>query len=247
MSFLSIILKFSKIFKAKKPPTCSAVIAAAGTSDRCRGEDKLFYFIDGKPVIAHTIDIFQKCDLINEIIIISQEDKYEEINKICSQYGFTKVSKIMKGGTTRQDSVINGVYATSHTATLIAIHDGARPCIQMDILKKSIIAASKYHAAAPVISINSTVKNVENGIIVNTVDRDGLYEIQTPQVFRAEIIKAALTNAKRKSITITDDCMAVEAINVPVHTVEGSHKNIKITNIDDLCIARAFLSNNGDR
>jgi len=239
MSLLSMIKTYNK---AKKPPTCTAVIAAAGMSQRCEGEDKLFYNINGKPVLAYTIEAFQNCDLINDIIIVSREDMFERIAEICSKYHFKKVSKVMKGGQTRTESVMSGIYAASKKAYLVAIHDGARPCIDIEIIKKAIKKAASTQAAAPAIQITSTVKRVENTIIKETVDREELYEIQTPQVFRLEIIKAALTNAVKKSIEITDDCRAAEIIGVPVHIVEGSRRNIKITNNEDLRIAEAFLN-----
>jgi len=238
MSLLSILFKS---YKSAKPPTCTAVIAASGLSQRCEGEDKLFYQINEKPVLAYTLETFQNCKLINDIIIVTREDKFEDIGNLCFKYGFKKVSKVIKGGSVRSESVMNGIYAANKKAHLIAIHDGARPCLSADILEKTIHAASKYQAAAPAVSISSTIKKIKNGVIAETVNREGLYEIQTPQIFRAEIIKAALTNAMRKSLEITDDCMAAEIIGVPVHVVEGSRKNIKITNNEDLKIVEAFL------
>jgi len=217
------------------------VIAAAGLSQRFKGEDKLFYRVGGKPVLAYTIEAFQNCKLIDDIIVVAREDKYESIGEICSEYGFNKVSKVIKGGLSRTESVINGVFAASGKARLIAIHDGARPCIDIEIIKNTIYAAAKYHAAAPAVQIISTVKRVKNSSIVDTVSREGLFEIQTPQVFRAEIIKAALTKAAKKALTLTDDCMAAEMIGVPVHIVEGSRSNIKITEDEDLSIAECLL------
>ena len=239
MSLLSMIRTYNK---ARKPPTCTAVIAAAGISQRCEGEDKLFYRIKEKPVLAHTIDAFQKCDLINDIIIVAREDMFEPITDICTKYRFSKVSKVMKGGQTRTESVMNGIYAASKKAYLIAVHDGARPCVDVDTITRTIKTAKITQAAAPAIPITSTVKRVENTIISETVDREELFEIQTPQVFRLEIIKAALSNVLKKSIDITDDCRAAEIIGVPVHIVEGSRRNIKITTIEDLSIAEAFIN-----
>jgi len=217
------------------------VIAAAGISHRCKGEDKLFYPAGGKPVLAYTIEAFQKCALVSEVIIIAREEHFENIGEICKGYGFDKVSKIIKGGKTRAESVINGVFAVSRNTKLIAIHDGARPCIDTLTIENVIKAAAKYHAAAPATQINSTIKRVDNCIISETVSREGLFEIQTPQVFRTEIIKAALTNVAGKSVTVTDDCMAAEMIGVRAYIVEGSRNNIKITENEDLQIAESIL------
>ena len=225
----------------KKPPTCTAVIAAAGLSARCEGEDKLLFDVCGKPVIAHSIEVFENCRYIKEIIIVAQEDNLELIGNICKKYGFNKVSLVIKGGMTRLESVINGVYAASKKTGLIAIHDGARPCLDNRTLVETINKAALYNAAAPVVAITSTVKKAVDGIITETVDRDRLYEVQTPQIFRHELIKAALINARKNSVDITDDCMAVELLGANVYTVEGSRRNIKITKPDDFELVKSFL------
>ena len=238
MSILSILKNVNKI----KPPSCSAVIAAAGTSQRCKWEDKLFYRILGKPVLAHTLEVFQNCARISEIIVVAQQEQLETIGEMCLEYRFSKVSKIITGGATRPESVLNGIYAVSRKSQLIAVHDGARPCIDNDLLERTISAAARYYAAAPAVAITSTIKKVEDGLICDTVDRENLYEIQTPQIFKAQIIKSALASAVRKKVNITDDCMAAEMIGAPVRIVEGLRKNIKITDIEDLSIIEAFLS-----
>jgi len=236
-----------KTISSKKPPTCTAVIAAAGTSQRCKGEDKLFYRINDKPVLAHTISVFQNCEFINEIIVVSHEDKIDNVAKLCQEFGLDKVSAVIVGGPTRPESVLYGIYAASKKARLIAIHDGARPCVDIDIIKRTIQKAAICYAAAPAVSITSTVKKVENGVISETVDRSGLFEIQTPQVFKTELIKGALTNVLKKEIDVTDDCMAVEKLGFSVHVVEGSRKNIKITDNDDLLLVESFLSESGQK
>jgi len=238
MSLFSII----KSILPDKPPACTAVIAAAGISVRCQGEDKLFYTINDKPVLAYTIEAFENCSLVNEIIIVAHEERIETIGKLCLENGYKKVSKIMHGGKTRLDSVMNGIFAVSKKTRLIAIHDGARPCIDKDTLERTINKAATHNAAAPAISIASTVKRVENEAITETIDREGLYEIQTPQIFREEVIKAALTFVRKKAIDVTDDCMAVEAMGLPVYIVEGSRRNIKITDNQDFRIVEALLN-----
>jgi 2-C-methyl-D-erythritol 4-phosphate cytidylyltransferase len=240
MSLLSILGKTKKI--KKTPPNCTAVIAAAGTSARCNGEDKLMYNISGKPVLAHTIEAFEKSRLVHEIIVVTMAEKLEAIGKMCEDYGYNKVSLVLCGGMTRPESVINGIYAASKKSQLIAIHDGARPCPDVELLDKTIQKAAIYNAAAPAIPITSTIKRIEDGIIKETVDRESLVEIQTPQIFRAEIIKAALTNVIKKGIEVTDDCMAVEIIGMPVYIVEGSRQNIKITTPEDLRLAELYIS-----
>jgi len=238
MSLFTIL----KGFKAKKPPTCTVVIAAAGLSARCEGEDKLLHEINGKPLIAYTIEAFEKCKPIDEIILVAREGKLETIGEICRKYKLGKVSLILQGGSTRLESVTNGVFAASRKSSLIAIHDGARPCVDNRIIEETIKKAAICNGAAPGIAITSTVKRAVDGVIVETVDREGLYEIQTPQVFKAEIIKAALINARKKSIDITDDCKAAEIIGAQIHIVEGSRRNIKVTEPKDFELAESFLN-----
>ena len=235
------LYKILKSLSPKKPPTCSVVIAAAGNSQRCKGEDKLFFNINEKPVLAYTIEIFQKCSFVDEIVIMTRQELLESVAAICSEYKFDKVTKVMLGGETRTLSVFNGVFAVSKKSKLIAIHDGARACTDADTIERTLKSAAKYHAAAPAVAVTSTLKRVSGKVITETIDRSKLVEIQTPQIFTAEIIKAALTNVIKKSIDITDDCMAAEIIGVPVRIVEGSRKNIKITDKDDLKIAESLL------
>lgn len=238
MSFASILLKSY----LKKPLSCTAVIAAAGTSQRCMGEDKLFCDINGIPVIAHTLTKFQQSNHVDDIIVVSRAERLEEIALICDEYNFSKVSSVIVGGFTRMESVINGVHATGCGRKLILIHDAARPCVDQKIISDTIKAAKKHHAAAPAVKVSSTLKIIEDNKIKETISREGVYEIQTPQVFRSEIIKAALSNAFRKSIEVTDDCMAVEIIGMPVHIITGSCRNIKITEKDDLKTAELLLN-----
>ena len=225
----------------KKTPTCSAVIAAGGQSLRMNGEDKLFVDICGVPALAHTLAAFQGSKYISEIIIVTREDSILRVIECCELYKIDKMQAVIAGGATRLQSTLNGVYAVSDKKTLIAIHDGARPCVTQTIIEKAVLAAAKYHAAAPGIQISSTVKSAKNRFITATVDRDSLYEIQTPQVFRAEIIKAALTNAIKKSIEVTDDCMAVELLGMHVYITEGSAYNIKLTKAEDILLVESIL------
>lgn len=225
----------------RKPPFCSVVIAAGGFSKRMNGEDKLFIDIAGMPVLVHTLAAFQNIDLVQEIIVVAQTEKFELIGELCRRHSIDKVTKIMAGGQTRLESVMTGVLAVSKKAQIIAIHDGARPCVESAVIDEAFSAASKYHAVAPGVPVNSTIKRAKDENVLETIDREGLFEIQTPQVFTAEIIKAALTKAIEKSIKITDDCMAAELIGVPVHLTEGSRNNIKLTTNEDITIIEAIL------
>ena len=237
---------FRKGVRKRKSVRCSAVITAAGSSSRMGGENKIFSEIGGIPVIAHTLMAFENCDLIDEIIVTSRSEDIAEIANICSEYDITKAKKIIIGGDTRAGSVYNGVMETSPGAYLIAVHDGARPLVTDDIITKAVLKASVTNAAAPAVPVKDTVKSVVDGKIIGTPDRSTLYAFQTPQVFSGDILKGALQNALEKRLPITDDCMAVEALGIPIYVTEGSYENIKITTPSDLDIAEMILERRED-
>ena len=229
------------ILNRRKKAQCSAVIVAAGESSRMGGEDKMLTQIHGTPVLAHTIKAFQDSNCIKEIIVVTRKEALETVSAMCRIYGFSKVTKLIVGGKTRIESVTNGVYNVSKKSSIIAIHDGARPCVSVDIIAKTAQVAAKHHAAAPGVPVTSTVKAVEKKIVQKTISREKLYEIQTPQIFAAELIKAALKKANDAEMDITDDCGAVELIGAPVHVTEGSRANIKLTTLEDFIFATAIL------
>jgi len=220
---------------------CSAVIVAAGESLRMGAEDKLFIEICGEPVLAHTLMAFQKAERVSEIVVVAREECLKRVGLLCRAFRIHKAVKIMAGGETRLDSAYFGAFAVSENAGLIAIHDGARPCVSDHVITCAIVAAARHHAAAPGLAVSSTMKRAKGRLIAETVDREGLFEIQTPQVFDADLIRAALTKARKKGIAVTDDCQAAELIGVPVYISEGSRNNIKITTGDDLVVAEAIL------
>ena len=227
--------------KSKKNALCTAVVVAAGASQRMGTEDKLFIEICGAPVLAHTLMAFQRAEGVGEIVVVAREESLERVGDVCRAYGIDKAGKIIVGGETRLDSAYFGALAASGDARLIAIHDGARPCVSAAVIESALGAAAKYHAAAPGLAVSSTMKRAKGGFIDGTVDREGLFEIQTPQVFDADLIKAALTKARKKAVAVTDDCQAAELIGAPVYISEGSRNNIKITTRGDLAVAEAIL------
>lgn len=226
---------------------CSAVIAAAGASARMGGLDKLMAEIGGKPVLVYTLQALDQCAEISEMIVVTRQDRVEDVARLAEQWRIKKVAKIIAGGETRLDSVYRGVLQISPRAKLVAVHDGARPFITPDIVSDAVAAALKYHAAAPAVGVTSTVKRARDGVVIQTVDRNDLYEIQTPQVFSAVLLKGALQNAMDKKLYITDDCMAVEALGCPVRLTKGSRTNIKLTTEVDLAFAEAIIKMREER
>jgi len=232
--------------KEEEKPRCSAVIVAAGSSQRM-GTDKIMMKLGAMPVLARTILAFENNEYIDEIIIVTRTEKLQEISDMCYKNGLHKVKQVVSGGATRMESALAGVVAARHEAELIAIHDGARPLVSQDVITRTVEAAKKYRAAAPGLKSVDTLKCVdEDGFIVGTVDRATTVRIQTPQIFEADLIKGALTKAVERGLTLTDDCSAMEMMGVKTFVVEGSADNLKITTPEDLVAARAIIESRGD-
>lgn len=230
--------------RPKAPPKCAVVVAAAGSSTRM-GRDKLLLTLRGVPVLVHSLRVFDACDAVEEIVLSVRPESLEAAAALVREYGIKKAAKIVAGGKTRPESVHNGVLAVRRDIPYIAVHDGARPFVTEAILLDALRAASEHQAAAAAVPIVSTVKRAEGGLVRETLSREGLYEIQTPQVFQAELLKAALARALELNLPITDDCMAVEALGCPVYLTEGSRENIKLTTEADLPLAEAIAAMRG--
>ena len=222
-------------------PTCSAVIVAAGSARRMEGVDKIVSPLDGVPLIVHTLRAFQACDAVSEIVVVTREDLLVEIGKLCKDFSLYKVSKILVGGAERIHSVRAGLRETRRDAELIAIHDGARPFLSQQVLRDTIAAAGRTGAAAPAVEVTDTIKRVRDGAAEGTVDRASLRAVQTPQVFQADLIRAAIEKAITDGAAVTDDCAAVERLGMPVTLTEGDRRNIKITTPLDLTLGEAIL------
>jgi len=219
-------------------PKITAIIAAAGSSTRMNGINKQLFEICGKPVIAHTIDAFERASAITDIVIVTKEEYIPEYKELCTLYGFKKVTAIICGGKERYDSVQNGIKACV-AADYIAIHDGARSCItpkQIDMLCQVAIIKG---AVVPGCIVTDTVKRVKDGKITENIDRQGLFTVQTPQIFKGDMLKDAYSKFTGESVT--DDSAVVTNAGYAVHIVEMPPTNIKITTPDDLEKAEKLL------
>ncbi len=238
---MSVIDKLLK-FRTTAPDYCTAVVLAAGNAERM-GKDKILMAIGGAPVIAHTLKALQSSDSIHEIVVVTKLESIQEIADICNDYDISKASRVICGGKTRLESALIGVSNVSEKATLIAIHDGARPFVTGKLIDRVVHAAKTHYAAAPAVSASDTVRLLNNkGAVADTPNRDLVALVQTPQVFLAELIKAALTRAMDKGIKVTDDCSAVEAMGYKVTIVAGEVDNIKLTTAKDLYTAEGILA-----
>lgn len=215
-----------------------AILLAAGNSVRM-GQDKLSAVLGDRPVLAHTLGVFEACDAIDAIVLVARPQDKERYEALCGQYGIGKLIAVCSGGETRQQSAQNGLAAVPQDCTLLAIHDGARPLLREDVLLRVLQDAEKYGAATAAVPVKDTVKTATaDGFVDNTPPRSTLQLVQTPQAFRADLYRKALAAAKEE---YTDDCQLLEACGMPVRLTEGSYSNIKITTPEDLRIAGALL------
>lgn len=224
---------------------CTAVVVAAGSSQRM-GNDKIFTALGGLPVLVHSVRAFEENELVDEIIIVTREEKLEHVADLVKKYDLKKVSKVILGGSTRVESCLAGVSEAHHRAELIAIHDGARPLVSQAIIRDTIRAADAFYAAVPVLRSTDTLKALDGkGVVCGSADRETIYRVQTPQVFRADLIKGALTEAMKRGLVLTDDSSAMDLMGVKTHTVEGDEDNIKLTTPRDMVVAEAILKSRG--
>jgi 2-C-methyl-D-erythritol 4-phosphate cytidylyltransferase len=223
-----------------RPPVCSAVVVAAGSSTRM-GSDKLLLPLGGVPVIVHTLRALQSASSIDEIILVTREDLIVPMSQFCREYGLTKVVKVILGGETRTQSVRLGTLEAHRQAQVIAIHDGARPFASADVIEAVVEQAMATGAAAPAIPVKDTIKVASGGVVEATPDRSALFAVQTPQVFEASLIRAALQKALDDGAELTDDCAAVERLGMKVVLTPGDERNIKLTTPQDLLLAQALL------
>lgn len=212
------------------------VIVAAGSGSRMKRDiNKQFIKLDGKEIIAYTIEKFYKSEDIDDIVIVikENEEKYF-IENIINKYGFDNI-KLAYGGKERQDSVYNGIKKLNRNCEIVLIHDGARPFVNEDIIKNSIKEAKENNAVVVGVPVKDTIKVVDSdGNIVDTPNRSLLWSVQTPQSFKYEIITKAYEYAYSNDYYGTDDAMLVEHIGYNVKMIEGSYDNIKITTEEDL-------------
>lgn len=221
-----------------------ALIAAAGKGKRMNTRiSKPFIPIFGKPILAYTIEKFEKCKLIDKIYLtVNSEEKELCSRNVIIKYNFSKVQELVDGGETRQDSVYNGLKALDKDTDIVVIHDGARPLIEETLIRDSIEKAQKYGAAIAAIPIKDTVKKSENNFFINkTLNREEIWRAQTPQTFKYDLILPAYHKAYKDKYLATDDAAILERYGHKVKLIIGSEENIKITTPFDIIVAENFL------
>ena len=229
-------------------PRCAALVAAAGSSSRMGGINKLLEPLEGVPVLVRTLTALQMANRVDEIIVATREEDLVEISRLCRDYGITKCTKVVRGGESRVYSVLLAALEAGEDIDLLAVQDGARPLVTPELIDRTIAAAAKCGAAAPAVPVKDTIKSVGQGnTVTQTLDRSILRAVQTPQVFDGALLKAALQNALEHQLPITDDCSAVEQLGKAVLLVDGDEENLKITTPIDLVLAAAILKDREER
>ncbi len=225
------------LLRKKRKTKCGAVIVAAGKATRMDGIDKAVAPLCGHPVLLITCTMFAKSEDIDEIVVVTREDLMDTVNS----WHLPKITAVVAGGQSRSASVMAGLQVLSKDMDLVAIHDGARPLVSLDLIAKTVKKATATGAAAPALPLKDTIKVVDNGVVHSTPNRDRLRAIQTPQIFDKDLITGALYKAITNETPLTDDCSAVEQLGMKVHLVDGDEENIKITTPMDLKIASLII------
>ena len=221
-----------------------AIVVAAGKGTRLGGErPKQFLELRGVPVIIHTLRQFERCKEINEVITVLPAEDTAGFESLTKQFELKKASRVVAGGATRAQSVRNGLNAISD-ADIVAVHDGVRPFVTADEIDRVVVASRGSGAAVLTAPVADTIKRIQEGRIIETVPRAELRRALTPQCFRFAILKRAyekLDELESAGLEITDDSLLVERLGVEVLVVEGSARNIKITNEEDLALSETIL------
>lgn len=237
------MIPFFKKIRAAQRPRCAALVAAAGSSSRMGGINKLLEPLDGIPVLVRTLTALERAQRVDSIVIATREEDLITVSQLCKTYGITKCKKVIRGGEDREHSVLLAALEAEPDTELLAVQDGARPLVSPALIDRVIEAAQRCGAAAPAIPVKDTIKTVrEDGAVEETLQRSRLRAVQTPQVFEASLLKAALQAALEEGAVLTDDCSAVERLGKVVYLIEGEETNLKITTPTDLILAEALLA-----
>jgi 2-C-methyl-D-erythritol 4-phosphate cytidylyltransferase len=219
-----------------------AVIVAAGESRRMGGMDKMSALLGGEPILVRVVDIFQNCDLIDQIVVVVNKQTLKQWRPLVIEQGWFKVVEICSGGERRQDSVAAGLKRLEDCHWVV-IHDGARPLVTEDLIRRGLEEAEETGAAVAAVPVSDTIKVAgDDRLVQYTPLRDNLWAVQTPQVFRFDIINQAY---RRVKIEATDDASLVEQLGYKVKLYMGSYDNIKITTPDDLALAEVMQQKYG--
>jgi len=221
----------------------SAIIPAAGLGIRMGSNvPKQFLLLDGKPILHHTLSIFGQCSIVDEIVLVVPEKEIKNTQQQI-QDSHPKVTKVIVGGIQRQDSVGNGLRSLNSETDIVVVHDGVRPFVSPDLIRETVEAARDFGAAITAIPVSDTIKKVNaEGWVEHTVDRGGLWRVQTPQTFQVSLLKEAFEKAQADDYYGTDESALIEHLGKEVKIIPGSEFNIKITRSEDLILGERIAA-----
>jgi len=219
-----------------------AVIAAAGKGRRMGvGTNKVLLSFFGRPLLFWSLKPFLDCPAIGPIAVVAAESEVDKVKSMLREFlPAIEQLQVIAGGRERQDSVFNGLIALPHTE-VVCVHDGARPLASMDLIQQGIKSALAWGAAVPVVPVKDTIKLVRSGVVAETLPREDLRAVQTPQCFRRELLMQAYQKAITEGFRGSDDASLVERLGIVVHTFPGETENLKVTTPEDLEIVEALL------
>ncbi len=216
-----------------------AIVVAAGVSRRMGGEDKTFAILGGKPLIAHSLDALHACDCVDSVVVVLSDANIDRASRLVAEGRYHKVTSICRGGKRRQDSVRQGLDRLPD-AEWIVVHDGARPLVDAGLIERGLAEALLTGVAVAAVPVKDTIKAADSDMVVTqTLGRDTLWIVQTPQVFRSDILSEAHAMVNDD---VTDDASMVERVGGKVRLFMGSYENIKVTTPEDLPVAEALFS-----
>jgi 2-C-methyl-D-erythritol 4-phosphate cytidylyltransferase len=220
----------------------AAIIPAAG-SGRRMGRPKQWLPLAGRPLLAWTLAAFEACPEVAEVVLVVPAEDIDRAGlEVVEPYGFRKVGRIVAGGSERQDSVENGFAALTSRPDLVMVHDGARCLVTPEVLSRAVAATAEHGATLAAVPVRDTLKRVdEAGVVLATVEREGLWQAQTPQTFRFDLLEEAIECARREGFRGTDEAALVERLGHRVRVVLGSARNFKVTTPEDVALAERLL------
>ena len=238
MNALEFELKFSTVENSVKG--VPAIIVAAGSSSRMKGIDKQLMPLLGIPLLARTLLSFEKSQYISEIFVVTQKEKQQDIKLLAEKYMISKLAGIIEGGSSREESVKNGLNALPQGTLKALIHDGARPLVSQKVIRDVALALENNDCVSCAVKTKDTIKRINaQGLCVETVHRDGLVNIQTPQGVNVQLFLKAAENKDLNQFT--DDTSVMESIGIKTKIVDGDYKNIKVTTPEDIALATIYL------
>ena len=218
------------------------IVAAGRNPSMAQNVDRAFLSLGTKPVLAFSMQAFEKCPDIDIVVVVARKDRVDATYAVSQMFGCSKVKKVVAGAADRQGSVALGLAQINDDVRIVTVHDASRPCVTPDMISQTVKSAKRYGSGVTGLKVPVAVKHVDKGqIVTKTLDRSKLWLTETPQSFKIEVLRKGLEAAKRKRVTLSDDSEAVELVSKEVHLVPSTIPNIAIATADDLALAGAVL------